>query len=102
MITVKVSYTVKPEFVAANKENIAVFLSDFKKMDATDFRYSVFLLDDGKTFLHFSTYKNEEVQKEVLNVPSFKLFQQKRDESGLDNSHKVEVLEYIGSSFEQL
>jgi hypothetical protein len=99
MITIKVSYTVKPEFVIKNKENIAVFLEDFKKMNADNFKYSVYLLDDGVTFVHFSSYSNETVQQEVLNVPSFKAFQQKRDESGLNNSHKVEVLNFVGSSF---
>jgi len=98
MITVKVTYTVKPEFVEANKQNISIFLDDFKKMNSADFRYVVYLMEDGKTFVHLSHYKNAEVQKEVLNVESFKSFQKKRDDSGLDNTHKVEVLNYIGSS----
>ena len=33
MITVKVTYTVKPEYVQKNKENIQVFMADFKKLD---------------------------------------------------------------------
>lgn len=102
MITVKVTYTVKPEFVGANKENINKFLSDFKKMNPSEFRYNVYLQDDGRTFLHFSTYKNEEIQKEILNIESFKSFQEQRDKSGLDNTHKVEILSYVGSSFDLL
>ena len=98
MITVKVSYTVKPEFVAKNKENISVFLEDFKKMSSSDFQYNVYLQDDGVTFVHLSSYADKETQDKVLNVPSFKAFQQKRDESGLNDSHKVAVLEFIGSS----
>lgn len=98
MIAVKVSYTVKPEFVAQNKENIAVFLKDFQKLHPADFSYNVFLSDDGVTFLHLSTYKNEEIQHQVLNVPSFKKFQNERDQSGLNDSHKVEMLHHIGSS----
>lgn len=99
MITVKVSYTVKPEFVGKNKENIQQFLEDFKSMDSSTFRYNVFLMADGVTFIHLSSYANETIQQEVLTVPSFKAFQQHRDESGLNNSHKVEILEHIGSSF---
>ncbi|MEO8239527.1 MAG: hypothetical protein ABI576_15600 [Flavobacterium sp.] len=102
MITVKVTYTVKPGFVEANKENISRFLSDFKKLNPSEFRYNVYLQDDGITFLHFSTYKNEEIQKQILNIESFKSFQQERDKSGLDNTHKVEVLSYVGSSFDVL
>ena len=99
MITVKVSYTVKPNFVENNKVNINLFLEDFKKMNASHFRYSVYLKEDGVTFVHLSSYINEDIQKEVLSVASFKSFQQKRDESGLNNTHKVEVLHYVGSSF---
>ena len=102
MITVKVTYTVKPEFVETNKENIRRFLSDFKKLDSSEFRYNVYLQEDGITFLHFSTYKNEDIQKQILNVESFKSFQEERDKSGLDGTHKVEVLSYVGSSFDVL
>lgn len=99
MISVKVTYTVKPEFVAQNKANIKIFLEDFKKLNPSDFKYDVFLCEDGITFLHLSSYKNEAIQNQILNVPSFKNFQKERDESGLNNSHKFEMLEHIGSSF---
>lgn len=95
MINVIVSYTVNPEFVPTNKANIQKFLDDFKNMDQSTFEYKVFLKEDGITFLHYSNYINEEVQYEVLNVPSFKEFQRVRDESGLNNSHKVEFLQSI-------
>ncbi len=100
MITVKVTYTVKPDFVETNKQNISLFLNEFKKMNHSDFRYIVYLMEDGKTFVHLSSYKNEDVQKEVLDVESFKSFQKKRDDSGIDNTHKIEVLNYVGSSFD--
>ncbi len=90
-----VSYTVKPEFVSSNKANIQKFLEDFKNLDQSVFEYKVFVKEDGVTFLHYSNYINEEVQHEVLNVPSFKEFQRLRDESGLNDSHKVELLQSI-------
>lgn len=95
MINVIVSYTVKPEFVSANKANIEKFLNDFKNLDQSTFEYKVFVKEDGVTFLHYSNYANEEVQHEVLNVPSFKEFQRLRDKSGLNGSHKVELLQSI-------
>jgi len=98
MINVTVSYTVKPEFVAENRRNIQNFLADFKKMDNAKFIYTVDLKNDGLTFVHSSRYTDATIQQEVLNVPSFLEFQKKRDESGLNDSHKVEILEYIGSS----
>lgn len=95
MINVIVSYTVKTEFVAKNKANIQKFLDDFKNLDQETFEYKVYIKEDGVTFLHYSNYINEEVQHEVLNVPSFKEFQKLRDESGLNGSHKVEILQSI-------
>lgn len=95
MINVIVSYTVNPEFVPTNKANIQKFLDDFKNLDQSAFEYKVYLKEDGVTFVHYSNYSNEEVQHEVLNVPSFKEFQRLRDESGLNGSHKVEFLQSI-------
>ncbi|MDR2236545.1 MAG: hypothetical protein LBE92_10495 [Chryseobacterium sp.] len=95
MIHVIVSYTVHPEFVSENKANIQKFLDDFQKLDPETFEYKVYLKEDGITFLHYSNYINEEVQHEVLNIPSFKEFQRLRDESGLNGSHKVEILQSI-------
>ncbi|MFD0941365.1 hypothetical protein [Pedobacter boryungensis] len=98
MVSVKVSYTVKQEFLAQNKQNINVFLADFKKLVDKNFLYNVYLEEDGLTFLHISMYENEEVQHQILNVPSFLQFQKERDDSGLENTPKVEILTSIGSS----
>lgn len=96
MITVKVTYTVQPGFVAQNRQNIGVFLDDFKKLDTKQFSYDVYTKGDSKTFVHLSVYNSKEAQTELLNVESFKLFQQKRDESGLEGEPAVEVLEWVG------
>lgn len=97
MISVIVTYQVKPEFVAQNKVNIQAFLADFEKLDASKFKYSVFVKEDGVSFVHYSQYSDEAMQNKLLNVPSFKAFQQIRDESGLNDSHKVEILQSVGS-----
>lgn len=98
MINISVSYRVKSEFVVTNKLNIERFLNDFKNLDNSKFSYNIFLKDDGVTFVHNSSYVDAEIQKEVLSIPSFLEFQKQRDDSGLNDSHKVEVLEFIGSS----
>lgn len=95
MINVIVTYTVNPEYVSENKTHIQKFLEDFKNLDQEAFEYKVYVKEDGVTFLHYSNYINEEVQHEVLNVPSFKEFQRLRDESGLNGTHKVEILQSI-------
>ena len=100
MINVIVTYKVKPAFVEENKKNIQKFLDDFKKLDTSSFQYNIYTKEDNATFVHYSTYRNEEVQTEILNVPSFKEFQRLRDESGLNGTHTVEILTYVGSSSE--
>lgn len=102
MIHVTVSYQVKPGFVSENKANIHKFLKDFKTLDTSEFEYRVFLKEDGKTFVHTSSYVDGSVQNKILNVPSFLEFQRRRDESGLNNSHQVEILERIGGTNQSL
>jgi cell fate (sporulation/competence/biofilm development) regulator YmcA (YheA/YmcA/DUF963 family) len=102
MISVIVSYKVKPEFVEQNKQNIHKFLKDFKDLDTSAFQYTIYTKEDNLTFVHHSIYKNEKIQTELLNVPSFKEFQRLRDESGLNGTHKVEILNVVGSTNEQL
>lgn len=97
MISVIVTYQVKPEFVEQNKANIQQFLADFETLDNSQFKYTVLCKEDGVSFVHFSQYQNEQIQTQLLNVPSFKLFQELRDASGLNDSHRVEVLNFVGS-----
>jgi len=98
MINVIVTYQIKHVFLNENKLNIQRFLKDFEILDNSKFNYSVYFNNDDLTFTHISNYVDEKIQKDVLNVPSFLEFQKKRDESGLNDSHKVLVLEYIGST----
>lgn len=98
MIAVTVTYQVKPEFVKENLENIQGFLNDFKELDPSNFQYNVFTKSNGTTFVHSSIYRNEETQTQVLNVPSFKKFQQLRDESELKRTPTIERLNPIGFS----
>ena len=97
MIIVKVTYTVKPDFALKNQENIHKFIEDFKKIKANDFRYISYLGEDGQTFTHISMYQNEEIQKQLLAVESFKSFQKQRNESGLEAAEKIETMQLIGA-----
>lgn len=97
MITVKVTYTVKDAFAQQNKQNIDKFIKDFKAL-GDDFRYTVLIQKDRKTFVHLSQYKNEAIQKKLLEVPSFKSFQQYRDESGLESEPRIEVFDLLTAS----
>lgn len=98
MISVKVTYTVKPDFVQKNQENINLFMVDFKKMNTNEFSYVSYICGDGKTFVHLSHYKNEDIQNRLLQVPSFLSFQKQRDDSGLENLPQIEIMQVVASS----
>lgn len=98
MIAVQVTYTINADFLEENKRNIATFLADFKELRNSKFLYHVYAKDDGLTFVHVSMYENEDIQNEVLNVPSFVTFQQERDEKGLVAAPVIENLSHLGSS----
>lgn len=99
MIVVKVTYTVNEEYSDTNRELIQKFLIDFKKLDHTQFLYSVCQTPDGKTFLHTSQYKTKEIQQILLNTPSFLHFQEQRDKN-LASEPTIEFLDYVGASKE--
>jgi hypothetical protein len=98
MIIVKVTYTVKPDFIQKNQENINRFMVDFKKIGKNDFHYTSYLCEDGKTFVHLSHYQNKEIQKQLLEVRSFLSFQKQRDDSGLESKPQIEVMHLVASS----
>lgn len=100
MINVIVSYRVPKEFIETNKANIEAFLNDFASLNQSEFSYQVLQKEDEQSFVHISKYKNPEIQKELLNVPSFIEFQKQRDESCDDIQQKIEVLNFVGSSGE--
>ena len=100
MISIEVTYTVKPEFVEQNKQNIHSFLADFRQLKHLKFLYNVFVKEDGVTFMHISMYDNEAIQNELLQVPSFVAFQKQRDEQGLAQYPQIFNINLIGSSLD--
>lgn len=98
MINALVSYTVRPEFAEQNKLNISRFIRDFQGLDNPCFAYHVFVKDDGVTFVHVSSYQDEKMQQQVLSVPSFLEFQAKRDQSGLNGSHAVSIMDFVDAA----
>ena len=98
MIVVKVTYTVREDFVSENRSNIGKFLEDLRVLNNPGIRYTVLLGNDGKTHTHLSMYESEESQKALLELDSFKSFQRQRDESGLEISPQVEMMTLVDSS----
>ena len=99
MIVVKVTYTVNDNYINDNKKMIQAFLADFKKLDNSQFLYTILQSEDGKTFTHISQYQDKNIQQQLLTTPSFLHFQEQRDKN-LASAAKIEILNYIGASRE--
>lgn len=95
----KVIYTVKPEFVNDNIQNIHTFMDDVKKINNQGIRYAVLLGADGKTFIHLSSFDKDSSQKALLELESFKTFQKRRDASGLEVQPSIEEMSLVAASF---
>lgn len=96
MINVMVSYSVEKDFSSKNRENIAEFLKDFESLNQKKFSYQI-LAKDENFFVHISKYADEDIQKELLQIPSFLKFQKMRDENLLEQP-KIEIFQLEGSS----
>jgi HSP90 family molecular chaperone len=100
MEAVKVIYTVKQKFVETNKKNIERVMSDLRELNNTGIKYSTFLLDDGRTFIHFGMYSDEKAKSVVINLASFKQFQNELKGSHPEVAPKAENLNLIASAYD--
>ena len=75
-------YTVKGEHAAQNQERISRVVVELRALGRLDISYSVFVEDDGKTFLHLLFCTNEEAEEAFFRLPSQQAFQ-----AGLAASH---------------
>ena len=98
MKAVKVEYTVRSEYAATNAENISQVMRDLRKINPSGLQYSSFLKEDKKSFVHFVMAKDEEAEKVLTDLPSFKNFQAALKASNPETPPKVEKLALVGTS----
>ena len=68
-------YTVKGDYAAQNQQRISRVMEDLGALHRMDLRYSVFVEDDGKTFLHLLFCEDEEAEQAFFRLPSQQAFQ---------------------------
>jgi hypothetical protein len=98
MRVVKVTYTTKVEYAGQNQINIKNVMADLQKQNNAGINYNACLSADGKTFIHTAFFKEDEDQKILNELPSFKYFQEQLKASGLEVAPKQELLNLVGSS----
>lgn len=98
MKTVRVQYTTSPAFAAKNLENIAAIAEELRLLNHPGIKYSAWLLPDGKTFMHFDQFENEQAHLELQELVSFKKFGDELWASGLEVEPKLELLTLAAST----
>ena len=98
MKIVKVIYTAKAEYAEQNQINIKNVMTDLQKLNHPGINYNSCLGPDGKTFIHTAFFKSEDDEKLLLQLPSFKHFQEQLKSGGLEEAPKQELLTLVGSS----
>jgi hypothetical protein len=74
-------YTVKPDYVAQNRQNLEAFIAALTATSTPGLSYRVFLEEDGQTFLHLVT-SQDDPSAVITGLPSFKTFQSELLASG--------------------
>ena len=97
MKIVRVQYTTTPEFAGRNKENIRQVVNELRKINHPGIKYSTYLMPDGKTFMHFDHFDNEEAHNVLTGLESFKKFSDELLASNLEVEPKLELLSLVAS-----
>jgi hypothetical protein len=70
MIITRHRYRVKPEYVAQNRQNLDEFIAALTAASVPGLSYRVFLEEDGQTFLHLVTSRDDP-SAVITGLPSF-------------------------------
>ena len=99
MKSVKVTYTVQPEFVEENKANIRAVMDALNANPIDGVSYAAFTIDDGNTFVHINIARDDEALGQLTGMAEFTAFQ-----TALRGSNPVvppspEPMQLVGSNF---
>lgn len=98
MKVIRVQYTTTQQYAATNSENIAAIVKELKELNHPGIKYGAYLLQDGKTFMHFDQFENEEAHQVLMALESFKKFSTELWASILEVEPQLELLFLIASS----
>ena len=99
MKIVRVQYTTTHAYAAINQQNIRQVVNELKTINNPGIQYSTYLLPDGKTFMHFDQFENEEAHQVLQSLESFKKFSAELWGSNLEIEPTLELLS-LGASTE--
>jgi len=100
MKALRVHYTTTAAFAPINQANIASIVNELKELNHPGIKYSTWLLPDGKTFMHFDQFENEEAHEILISLASFKKFDEELWASGLESEPVLEHVTLIAATGE--
>ncbi len=74
-------------------------MNDLSAINDPGVKYGAYVLEDGKTFMHFTHFENEAAFKLLMELPAFIHFQTELKASGLEIPPKTEPLSLVGTSY---
>jgi hypothetical protein len=98
MKIVRVEYTTTKEFAPINKANIAGIVEELRTLNHPGIKYGTYLQPDGKTFMHFDQFENEEAHEVLTSLESFKKFDAELWASNLEVEPKLELLSLVAAT----
>ncbi len=98
MKVVCVQYITTLEFAPINQANIAGIVKELKALNHPGIKYGCWLLPDGKTFMHFDQFENEEAHEVLINLDSFKKFDAQLWASALEKEPQLELPALVAST----
>jgi hypothetical protein len=100
MIIVRVTYTVKKDYVSQNQANINQVMTDLCALGNPNTKYASYLEEDGVTFMHFAQYPDEETAQLLNGLPSFTKFRTELKASEPVQGPKSNKMTMVGSAYE--
>lgn len=100
MKATKVQYTVQSVYAKKNAENVTNLINEIKQLNTADIKYTTFLLNDNKSFVHFVMLKDDEANHTLTNLASFKKFREELKESNPEKPPMVENISMVASSYD--
>jgi hypothetical protein len=98
MKIVRVIYTTTAKYASRNMENIRQVVKELSELNHPGIKYSTYLMSDGKTFIHFDQFENEEAHSVLTGLESFKKFLDELLASDLEAEPKLELLSLVSST----
>jgi hypothetical protein len=93
----RVQYSVRSDFVAENKRNVEAVMHELRALGYNDVRYTAYLHEDGKTFMHLVHHNTIESERLPVSLESFKHFRA-RLKDHLEAPPKSETFALVQSS----